>query len=201
MKAIYKAILAAALSAPLLTGCIEDVTPTSGIIQTQLDGNPNALEALVWAVPGHMNKVGTITNIHFDIGYGGLMIIRDLQTADYVHSSLGANYDHFWQWEEVSSMGEDYLVQQFCWNWSYNHILSINKIIASIDPETTDATQRMWLASAYAWRAWTYLDLGRYYEALPTDVYQLDELVLGLTVPIVTENTTEADNRKNPRNA
>ena len=199
MKAIYKAILAAALSAPLLTGCIEDVTPTSGIIQTQLDGNPNALEALVWAVPGHMNKVGTITNTHFDIGYGGLMIIRDLQTADYVHSSLGANYDHFRQCEEVRGMGEDYRVQQFCWNWSYNHILAINKIIASIDPETTDATQRMWLASAYAWRAWTYLDLGRYYEALPTDVYQLDDLVLGLTVPIVTENTTEADNRKNPR--
>ena len=97
MKAIYKAILAAALSAPLLTGCIEDVIPTSGIIQTQLDGNPNALEALVWAVPGHMNKVRTISTTHWDIGYGGLMIIRDLQTADYVHSSLGANYDHFWQ--------------------------------------------------------------------------------------------------------
>lgn len=199
MKAIYKAILAAALSAPLLTGCIEDVTPTSGIIQTQLDGNPKAIEALVWAVPGHMNKIRTISTLHWDIGYGGLMIIRDLQTADYVHSSLGANYDHFYNWEEVDGMADIWIYQQFCWNWSYNHILAINKIIKNIDPETTDSQERMMLASAYAWRAWTYLDLGRYYESMPTDAYTLDPMVVGLTVPIVTENDGEAKFRNNPR--
>ena len=84
MKTIYKSLLAMMAAAPLLTGCIEEVVPTSGIIQEQLEGSSKATEALVWAIPGHQNQVGTISDQHWDWGLPALMHIRDLLTADMV---------------------------------------------------------------------------------------------------------------------
>lgn len=53
--------MGAALVAPALltTGCIEEVLPTNSVVQEQLDGNAKAISALVWAMPGHLNQVGT----------------------------------------------------------------------------------------------------------------------------------------------
>lgn len=199
MKALYKTILAAVAVTPLLSSCIEEVLPTNGLVQTQLTGNPRATEALVMALPGHLNTVGTISTSHWDIGYGGLMICRDLMTADMVHSSLGANYDHFWYWEEIMGLGADYIYGQYPWNWYYKHVLEANKVISAIDADTQDGDLRWMLASGYAWRAWTYLELGRTYELLPSDGYSYNPEMTGLTVPIITETTTEDEQRNNPR--
>ena len=39
MKAKYKSLLALALTAPLLTGCLEEAIPTDGVIQSQLNAS------------------------------------------------------------------------------------------------------------------------------------------------------------------
>lgn len=199
MKAIYKTILAAVAVTPLLTSCIEETFPTNGLVQGQLTGSSRATEALVMALPGHMNTVGTISTQHWDIGYPGLMICRDLMTADMVHSSLGANYDHFWYWGEIAGLGADYLYGQYPWNWYYKHILEANKVINAIDGDTEDSELRWQLASGYGWRAWTNLEMMRSYEMLPCDAYDYNPALVGLTVPIITETMTEEQMRNNPR--
>ena len=64
-------------------------------------------------------------------------------------------------------------------------------------------TQLGYVAVAKAFRARLYLDLARMYEFLPNDVTNAvnsdGNNVEGLTVPIVTELTTEAEARNNPR--
>lgn len=200
MKTIYKAVLAALVAAPLFTSCIEEITPTDLIIQDQLKDNPRATEALVWAMPGHLNEVGTISTSHWDIGYPGIMHIRDLFTADLRVSTLGANYNHFWYWCENSlGLGPDYLYPQYPWNWLYKHVLATNKVVQAIDDNTTNPELRMQLAAGYADRAWVYLDFARMYEVLPTDGYEVSAELLGLTLPKVTEETTEEQMRDNPR--
>lgn len=199
---IFKTVLAVAAIAPALTGCIEEVVPTNGIIQSQLEGNPRATEALVWAMPGHMNEILLFNNTGngWDMGYPGIMHIRDLFTADLHHSQLGANYNHFWYWSENSiGLGQAYLYTQYPWNWMYTHILSCNKVIQAIDINTENPELRMQLGSGYAYRAFTYLDFGRMYETLPTDGYEVSPELCGLTLPIVDENTTEEMLKNNPR--
>ncbi len=200
MKSIYKSLIVALTAAPLFTGCIEESMPTNIIIETQLEGSPRATEALIWAIPGHLNAAAELTSTAFDIGYPGIMRIRDLFTADFLTSSLGANYNHFWYWEEISvGLGPNYLYPQYPWNWFYTHVLTINKVIGAIDGETQNEELRQQLATAYGDRAWAYLDFARMYEVLPTDGYEVTPEILGLTLPWVDETTTEDQMRNNPR--
>jgi len=70
--------------------------------------------------------------------------------------------------------------------------------IGLVDPETADATSLGYLGSAYAYRAFNYYWLTVLYE--PVDnIYTDCSKVLGLTVPIVDENTTEETAKNNPR--
>lgn len=99
--------------------------------------------------------------------------------------------------------GPDYLICQYPWNYYYAQVITTNKTIAAVDPETTDPQLQQFLGSGYAYRAFVYLDLARTYEFLPTEFNAGKSPdgkdILGLTVPIVDENTTEDMMRKNPR--
>lgn len=98
MKAIYKSLLAGAMVAPLLTGCIEEAIPTDTITQGELEGTPKGTEALVWAMPGHMNVIGTLgVDYHFDFGWPSMMHIHDVMTEDmYVRDAGGYNWFASW---------------------------------------------------------------------------------------------------------
>ena len=94
MKAIYKSLAAALVATPLLTGCIEESVPTTVITTEQLQSSPKAVEALVWAMTGHMNNILTLgsSSYHFDWGYPSMMHIRDVMTEDmYVPDAGGYN--------------------------------------------------------------------------------------------------------------
>lgn len=203
MKAIYKSLMAGAFIAPLLTGCIEEVFPTSGITQDQLGSSPKGTEALVWAMPGHLNVIGTVgTNYHFDFGWPSMMHIHDVMTEDmYVRDAGGYNW--FASWSSNVSLGPNMLVCQYSWNYYYEQVLTTNKTIAAIDFNTEDPQLQMYLGAGYAYRAFVYLDLARSYEFLPTEFNSGESVdgkpILGLTVPIVDENTDEKKMRNNPR--
>lgn len=208
MKTVYKSLFAAALTAPLLTGCIEEAIPTNAIIQTQLESSPKATEALVWAMPGHLNVIATLSQqYHFDFGWPSLMHIRDVMTEDmYVRDAGGYNWFSTWS-SNNTGLGPNYLVCQYPWNYFYAHILTTNKAVSAVDPATEDPTLQLYLGAAYANRALTYLDAARMYEFLPTEFYPKGVIgegegavtILGLSMPIVDETTTEEQMRNNPR--
>lgn len=205
MKAIYKSLLAAAAVTPLLTGCIEEALPTSGIVQSQLEASPEATSALLWAMPGHMLNTLTMgsSSYHFDWGYPSMMHIRDVMTDDMV-VDYGGGYDWFASWSQNDYvLGENYLICQYPWNFFYEQVLTTNSLIGAIRRDTEDATAKYNLGAGLAYRALTYLDIARMYEVLPNsaqDGYSNDgKYIVGLTAPIITETTSEEQVRKNPR--
>lgn len=204
MKIIYKSILAATMVSPmfLTTGCIEETFPTSGATQEQLAASSKATEALLWAMPAYFNAFDLMGGDQaYDWGYGSIMHCRDVMTADMAIVSSG--YDWYTAWSQNTYLGQGYMRQQWVWTYFNKHILTCNNMIGSLDAETATDTQKGYLGVGYAFRASTYLDMARMYEFLPNDgvssVNADGKDVLGLTVPIVTETTTEEESRNNPR--
>lgn len=204
MKTIYKSLIAAALALPVFTGCIEESIPTNTVLATQLEGNSNAVTAFAMAMPSHLNVITVAADQHYDWGWPSLMHVRDVMTEDMSVLYAGG-YDWFATWSRNGNgLGSRYMVCQFPWNFYYEQILTINNTIKVIDPDTPDAGERYYLGAAYAYRAATYLDAGRMYEVLPTAVDNgKDETntndIIGLTLPIVTDQTSQDDMRNNPR--
>lgn len=194
---------AAAVAVPMLTGCMETPIPTSGVIATQLEGNPAATEAAVWGIPGRLNVITVNTKNHFDAGYPSIMHIRDVMTDDMAVDSHG-KYDWYSSWSGVEAVGARWSTSQTIWNYFYEQINTCNNCIAVIDINTPNAQLKAFLASALAFRAMMYTDLACMYEVLPSDLFpdcKSDDGfdIKGLTACIVTETTTEEESRNNPR--
>jgi len=204
MKTIFKSIMTAALllSVVISSGCVEEVFPTSGATQEQLAASSKATEALLWAMPAYFNKFDLMGNGQaYDWGYGSLMHYRDVMTADI--AVISSSYDWYSNWAQNVSMGAGYMKQQWVWNYYNKQVLTCNNMMSSIDLETATDTQMGYYGMGLAFRASAYLDMARMYEFLPNDGTEPQspdgQDVLGLTVPIVTEKTTEAESRNNPR--
>lgn len=206
MNNIYKYLLTTALISPMLlsTGCIEETFPTNGATQEQLASSAKATEALLWAMPAFYNKynvLGRTDELAYDWGYGSIMHIRDVMTADFAVTSSG--YDWYTSWEQNNYMGQGYASTQFIWNFYNKQVLTCNNMMGSIDLDNATDVQKGYYGMGLAFRASTYLDMARMYEFLPNDGTQPlspeGKDVLGLTVPIVTEKTTEEESRNNPR--
>lgn len=204
MKTIFKSLVAALVATPLLTGCIEETFPTSGITQEQLEASPEAVAATIWGMPGNMISLGmSYSSQHYQWGYPAIMHALDVMTDDMV-VQYANGYDWFASWSRAQrTLGEDYAVCQFVWNTFYGQILACNKAVGALDPESEDATMRFYYGTSLAYRAFIYLEAAQCYETLPTainsGVSAQGKDILGLTIPIVTENTTEKECRDNPR--
>ncbi len=204
MKNRYKSLVGLALTAPLLmtTGCIEETFPNNAVTQEQLGNSSKATEALVWGMASNMNTyftLGSINNRHFDFGNPALIHARDVMTED-MSVLYGGGYDWFSSWSALTvSMDPLYTVPPFMWNFYYTQVLACNNCIGAVDKNTTDANMLNYLGTGYAFRAATYLDLARTFEFLPNANTTPTNGVTGLTVPIVTEETTEEQARNNPR--
>lgn len=202
MNKIFKSILAAVVIAPTLTGCIEESFPTSGATQGQLAASSKATEALLWAMPAFYNTFDLMgSDAAYDWGYGSIMHVRDVMTSDFAIVSSG--YDWYTSWEMNRYAGPNYLSTQWIWNFYNKQVLTCNNLMASLDMENADAAQKTFYGAGLAFRASTYLDMARMYEFLPNDGTSSVNLngkdVTGLTVPIVTDKTTEEESRDNPR--
>ena len=175
-------------SLAITTGCIEETFPTNGATEEQLTSSDMATSAMVWAMPAALNKIETISDsYHWDWGYGSIMHVRDVMTEDMAVISSG--YDWYQSWEQNIYQGESYVYPQFIWNYYWQAVLTTNKLISAINPESASEAQMGYLAVAHAFRAFFYLDMARMFEFLPNDK-TTGTNVEGLTVPIVDENTT-----------
>lgn len=194
MKNILK-ISAAAFSI-LLGSCIKDVTPTEIATEDQV-----TLETLVGGIPAALVKPGsTGYNLAWDFALPAIHLATESMTGDIaITGNIG--YDWFQQWGTNDALGSEYAVGALPWNNYYTWIMMANNVISLIDETdiaTLGAKERSYLGFAYAYRAMFYLDLVRLYEFKENTVTRADDL-LGLGVPIVLPETTEAQAKNNPR--
>ena len=210
MNKIYRFMVVALGAAVLATGCIKETFPTSGATQEQISQASSVLEATVGAIPVNMaypySAFGSSANYGFDFGYPGLMCALDACTGDVICTAGDdyAGYDWFYYWERGTMMGPTMGLCDFPWNTYFSFMKSCNDVIGLVDTsKTLTSSEKLSLGVAKAFRATFYLDMARQYEALEVrdeaaSSYDISE-VRGLTVPIITEKTTEAMARNNDR--
>ena len=78
MKAYIKYILAAVLTLPMLSSCLDEETPTNGLTKDQLNTTSGTIAELSNAVAKQMISMGTSYNA---CGFAGQMIELDAMTG------------------------------------------------------------------------------------------------------------------------
>ena len=199
MKNNLKISLATLAAAVLATGCIKEATPTDIAIERQV-----TLETTIRGIPAALVKAGSTgyaqQGAGWDFSLPAIHLAMESMTGDLVVTG-NIGYDWFGQWGTNDALGADYAVGALTWDNYYTWIMMANSVISLIDTDdymSLDATQRTYLGFAYAYRAMFYFDLVRLYEFKENTVTSAPEL-LGLGVPIVLPETTEAQAKNNPR--
>ena len=200
MKNILKISIAALASAALLSGCIKETFPTDRATSDQLAGSSTALEAMVKGIPTALiqpRSLSAYDKMHWNFALPAIHLATDSAAGEIVITG-DTGYDWFSQWGANNSLGDNYAVGDLPWKNYYTWIKAANDIIGTIDPEALTTATKHVLGFAYAYRASFYLDLVRIYE-FKENKYTSGDGVVGLGVPIVTETTTEAEAKANPR--
>lgn len=180
-----------------LSSCIEESTPTSGVIDKQLEGA--SLLGMSNSIAGYMNTNNTSSSDYTAIGYPGIMLWREVMANDW--APLTTDYDYFTYYASGQYIG-DYYAQGQIWMFYYYLIQKCNLLIGMENASSPE--NRQYLGNALVYRAMAYFDLARFYEYKHTGIKSLDANAesigcIGLTVPITTEKTTEEQSRHNPR--
>lgn len=199
MKKATNITLATLAAALLASSCIKEADPYEIATEDQV-----TLETLIEGIPASLVQAGSAGYASegqaWDFALPAIHIATESMTGDV---AIGGNigYDWFAQWGTNEALGADYAVGALTWNNYYAWIMAANNVIKQIDASdfaTLDATQKSYLGFAYAYRAMFYLDLVRLYEFKENN-YTEAPGVLGLGVPIVLPETTEAEAKNNPR--
>ena len=205
---IFKTAALVLCSAVLFSGCIKEVLPKAGsITQEQLEHSGAGLEYMMKAIPASMAANVSISYDHSDFGYHSIGLWMDhhaLTMFPCTRPDRGGNvyYSRFQATNYGFDMSTNGGYTHFLWYHYYPFIKKANEIIGAAGDKEDMVEFR---AISKTFRALFYLDLARYYEALPAKApeiptYESDlNKVFGKTVPIVTEATTEAAAKNNPR--
>ena len=176
--------------------------PTNVATTDQLGSSAKATEALLWAMPAFANEVENVVGNDWEWGYGSLIHIRDVMTGDL---AINASAYQIWYqfWFTNTGIGPNSSASQFIWNYYWQFVQTANNMIGAVKPESASEVQLGYLGAGYAFRAMLYLDMAQSFEFLENDktsaTNKSGNNVLNLTVPIVTEATTEEEARNNPR--
>lgn len=197
MNKIIKISLACTLLTTAMSSCLREFEPTNSV--TQKEVNKADKVSLVNAIPAYLNNY--TTDDYYDIGFMGFNIWKDASTADLVIKS--PVYDYFYQIGSCEDLGAQVSPSATMYRRYYALIQKSNLVLLSINPEN-NSNEESYGAIAYAYRAYAYFELAQWFEYKHTGFETLDNRaatngVYGLTVPIVTENTTDAESRNNPR--
>ena len=198
-KAIYILPLAAAMS---LTGCIDEETPTQQASADQVASSSTSLSMLVSGLKSKMisycNYYSDVTSWYAtqDWGYPCNMLIKETMLDGFPTTGSTWNYQTYY---ESATRLTSYTAPVYF--YYYNLADLSNKIMKSTEGATTE-TMLDYRGIAHTYRALAYMDLALMFEFWPTGNSELDAKakdIWGLTVPIVTENTTAEEAKNNPR--
>ena len=202
MKRIYIIIMVSIAFAAV--GCVSETLPQGSVqTQEQVAESESALKAMANAIPASMmtsDVLGWVGSYgdHTDFGIAGIHLRTDFMLEDLVTSGDNPYYNRFYAYVMNRSQGERYISCAYFWQCYYKWIKAANDIISLVNPVDATPEALGYLAAAYAYRAMFYLDLARLYEP-KENAYTDVTPVLGLTVPLVTEATTEEQAKNNPR--
>lgn len=199
-----KHILYIAASVMIISGCVKESLPQGSVqTQDQVSESESALQAISNAIPASMmtsDVLGWVGGYgdHTDFGIGAIHLKTEFMLEDMVTSGDNPYYNRFYPYVLNRSQGERYIYCAYFWQCYYKWIKMANDIISLVDPQTAAEDAVHILGQAYVYRAMCYLDLARLYEPKENGYTDVSS-ILGLTVPIVTETTTEEQAKENPR--
>ncbi len=189
----------------LFVRCIDQVMPTSYATTDQIGDSESALEALSNSTAAFMyafNYFGTLSSQ--EIGYPGMMIIRDALTdCPYVSTSYNKFSSY---WCTLADFTGARTRQP--WRYYYRMGLNANNTLSSIsamgNPDEVSENIQALYGNALVYRVLAYMDLMRMYEYKKTGVAILDveaekNKIYGLTSVIIDENFDPANASNNPR--
>jgi len=197
-----KLFVSVALTSVIATSCIREEIPNSTVSDKQVAAMSDTQLSMLYGISSYMvavNSWGSSGYYLNDWGYPCQMYYREVNGEDFpVYKST---YD-YWTYHENGTYASSYTV--YTWYYYYKLIKNCNNLIGAIDENTTNEESKRYLGSALAFRAMAYLDLARSFEFKPTGYASIDSKaeddgIWGLTVPIVTEKTTNAETINNPR--
>lgn len=204
--------MAALLPLVAASGCIRETMP-EGSVQTkdQVAASEFALDGILRGLPASMLRYDTVGydsnyDDHFDFGISAIHLATEFMLNDL--ATLGDNpaYNRYALWNMNQAQDARYVYCAYFWDCYYSWIKIANDVISVIGQDASTHEQQETLGKAYAYRAALYLDLARLFEAKPvTDSYALahsyriPDGVVGLTVPIVRESTSENEAKHNAR--
>ncbi|MDD5862712.1 MAG: RagB/SusD family nutrient uptake outer membrane protein [Prevotella sp.] len=196
MKRNIKYIFAAVGCSLLLTSCLDTVTPTEGLTQGQVESSKSGIEGLNNAIAKQMIKLG-----YSDIscGYAGISVATDVLVGQVPIAT--PSWDYYMYLSE-GYVGGNYAYSYDFWKYHYDIIKRANLLLTAVGTDTT--TYAGYLGNALAYRAFAYMNAARLFEYKATgsttlDSYATKNGLYGLTVPIITQNTTEKESQNNPR--
>ena len=198
-KIYYIMAIAATFS---LSSCIEETFPESEYATEDQMSNAG----LVSAVNGLSSQYAQGYLVYgdqeheTDMAYPQFMIAQTEMLGDMYPLGSNSGYDWYRTYNTMSdSMNENRYFSYLPWRTLYMFIKGANDAIktykAISDPKTDDIN---YAAQSYGYRAFNYYMLMILFEPV-ANKYTDCSKVLGLTVPIVTDETTEEQANNNPR--
>lgn len=202
MKNIVTKSLTVFSAVLLAAGCIEEAVP-QGSVQTSDQVSDAGVAAAINAIPNMLVDGGTAGHLsrysdQLDFGMASIHMRTDHMLDDIACMGDNPGYDWANGYASPNGWGALYTKCSYFWDCYYPWIKGANDVIGLVDPETALTENLNYLGQAYAYRAMFYLDLARMYEPKENNYTDISN-VKGLTVPKVTEETTEADAILNPR--
>ncbi len=202
IKKIY--LLPLAISTLLLSGCMDNVEPTSFATKEQINSSSTSFDMLVNGLKSKMMELrtygstaGSAAEATGDWGYPCFMLWRDV-TLDGMPST-GTSWNYQYTLEAATNLSY-YSVYPYYYYYSF--INNTNRILNGVDEVNASESVKQSLARVHTYRALCYMQLSSMFEFYKTGIEELDSTaskVLGLTVPILTENTTADESKNNPR--
>ena len=205
MKKIFKYLLAVALPALMLTGCIDETEPESSYATSeQIGSSSTALEASLNGIPSTMVQgyliYGEQEN-ETDMAYPQFMIACTEMLGDMYPEGSNTGYDWYRYYNIFTkNFNKEGAYSYIPFFTLYKFVKAANDIIGAVDIEDESLSDDMlgMAGIAYAVRAFSYFWLTILFE--PVDnIYTDCTSVLGLTVPKVTEETDGEASKNNPR--
>lgn len=207
---LNKILMATAVvfAAVAFTGCIREVFPKeSSITEGQLAQSSAGMESMMKSVPSAMAAHVAASYDHSDFGYHSIGLYKDHHAMimfPCARPEKGGNpyYSRLQAPNYGFDMGTNGGYTHYIWYNYYPFIKKANDIIGSVGD---DEALKEYRGLAKTFRALFYLDMVGYYDSLPAKApelptYEKDlEVVIGYTVPIVTQDTTEEKAKENLR--
>lgn len=198
-------ITAVCLSSSLgLGGCIEEVFPENGSASIdQIGKSDEALDAMLNSVVAFVHKYNSYgSHANHDFGYSGYNLLRDAACEDFLCPN--PREDRFSAFAKCTSLGANSGAVNTTGYYCYKFINAANNTLNALKTTEEVEKKKHYEGICLAYRAMIYMDLARMYEYKKTGVPKLDndaekKGIKGLTMPIVTEDTGEAEGRNNPR--